>query len=69
MLPEERVHPLIIRSVLRYLSYHWGTAMIQNLIRCRFGVRISSRCIRTIQSGASCTEHCLSDCPFQNVVM
>ncbi len=69
MLPEERIHPLILQTVLRYQSYRWGTAMIQSLIRRRFGVRIGSRCIETIRNGASCTERCLESCPFKNVVM
>ncbi|MBR0355258.1 MAG: hypothetical protein IJK35_07785 [Oscillospiraceae bacterium] len=68
-MPEERMHPLVWQTILRYLSYGWGTAIIQDLIRFRFGVKISLRCLNTIRRGGTCTGHCLETCPWKNYFM
>lgn len=69
MKPDERIHPLIYQSIVRYFSYGWGNAIIQDLLRFRFNVKISSRCLNTLRSDGDCTAHCQSLCPFQNDIM
>ena len=59
------MHPLVFQSVRRYIGYGWGNALIQDLLRFRFNVRISGRCLKTIREDASCSEHCRSVCPFR----
>lgn len=68
-MPEEKIHPLVMQTILRYLSYHWGTALIQSLIRYRFGVKLSLQCLNTIRNGSACTKHCEENCPWENYVM
>lgn len=69
MKPDEVIHPLIYQSLNRYLSYHWGDALIQSLIRCRFNVKMSVRCLRTLREDKNCTASCFERCPFRNIVM
>ena len=69
MKPEENMHPLIYQSLLRYIGYGWGNALIQSLIRYRFNVRLSQRCLNTFRQNGVCTPHCQSSCPFRNNVM
>ena len=65
MKPEENMHPLIYQSLVRYVGYGWGNTLIQSLIRFRFNVRISQRCLKTFREGGSCSVHCQSLCPFR----
>lgn len=69
MSPEERMHPLVYQTLLRYFSYHWGNALIQSLIRYRFGIRLSVRCLDALRNGERCGARCMDNCPFQNYVM
>lgn len=62
MTPEEMLHPMIMQSIRRYISYGWNNALIQDLIRFRFGVRLSGKCLQAIRSGTPCTEYCQSYC-------
>lgn len=52
-------------SVRRYLSYNWGNSMIISLVRRRFGVRITSRCVETLRKGTFCTPKCREHCVFR----
>lgn len=67
--PEEQIHPLVLQTILRYLSYGWGSAMIQSLIRYRFDVRLGLQCLNTIRRGERCTPHCQENCPWKNYIM
>lgn len=69
MKPEEQMHPLVYQSLVRYIGYGWGDAIIQSLIRYRFNVKISHRCLKTFRCGEDCTAHCLSVCPYHKIVM
>lgn len=69
MRPEENIHPLIYQSLQRYISYGWGNALIQSLLRFRFNVKISRRCLKTLREGGSCSAQCQSLCPFQKIIM
>ena len=69
MKPEEQMHPLIYQTLVRYIGYGWGDAIIQSLIRYRFNVIISHHCLRTFREGGDCTAHCQSVCPWKNYVM
>ena len=69
MKPDEVLHPLVYQSLLRYVGYGWGNALIQSLLRYRFNVKISQRCLNTFRSGGDCTAQCQSLCPFRNNIM
>ena len=69
MKPEEVMHPLIYQSLRRYIAYGWGNALIQSLIRYRFNVRISQRCLKTFREDGCCSAQCQSLCPFRKIVM
>lgn len=69
MKPDEIIHPLVFQSLQRYLSYGWGNAIIQDLIRFRFNVKMNSRCLKTLRENGDCTPHCQSVCPFKNIIM
>ena len=69
MKPEDVLHPLVTQSVRRYLSYRWGDAIIQGLIRYRLNVKLSVRCIDAMRSDAACGARCQSRCPFKKNVM
>lgn len=69
MKPEERMHPLVYQSLVRYLGYRWGDALIQSLIRYRFGLRISHRCLEAFRKGDDCTPRCMESCPFRDYIM
>ncbi len=69
MKPEENMHPLIYQSLLRYIGYGWGNALIQSLIRYRFNVRLSQRCLNTFRQNGNCSVRCQSQCPFRNNIM
>lgn len=69
MKPEENLHPLVYQSLLRYIGYGWGNALIQSLIRYRFNVKISQRCLNTFRNGENCTAQCQMHCPFLKYVM
>lgn len=62
MSPEEKLHPRIQQAVARYISYGWGNAIIQDLVRFRFNVKLSARCLNTLRCGGECTPHCQSVC-------
>ena len=49
MKPEENLHPLVYQSLLRYIGYGWNNALIQSLVRYRFNVKISQRCLNTFR--------------------
>ena len=68
-MPEERMHPLVYQTILRSLGYGWGTAIIQDLIRFRFDVKISLHCLNTIRARGRCTRRCLESCVWNNYVM
>ncbi|MBQ5978202.1 MAG: hypothetical protein IJL51_08730 [Oscillospiraceae bacterium] len=69
MKPEENLHPLVYQSLLRYLGYGWNNALIQSLLRYRFNVKISQRCLNTFRKGGNCSTQCQSLCPFLKSVM
>ena len=69
MKPEENMHPLIYQSLLRYIGYGWGNALIQSLIRYRFNVKLSQRCLNTFRCNGDCSARCLESCPMRNSVM
>ncbi len=69
MKPEQRMHPLVYQSVKRYLGYRWGNAIIQDLLRFRFGLKISVRCLKTIREDGACSIQSQSLCPFRQNVM
>lgn len=69
MRPEERMHPLVYQTLIRYFSYRWGNALIQSLIRYRFGLRLSVRCLETFQKGEDCNVRCQENCPFRYFIM
>ena len=63
------MHPLACESIRRWLGYHWGSALIQDLTRARFGLRLSRRCLDTLRNGAECSARCRESCPFKDGVM
>lgn len=65
MTPEERLHPKIQQAIQRYISYGWGNTMIQNLIRYRFQVKLSTKCLKTIRAQGACSKHCQSICSLK----
>lgn len=69
MKPEERMHPLVQQALRRYISYGWQNALILNLIRYRFNVRLSTQCLETFREGKSCTAYCESHCPWKDYIM
>ena len=62
MKPEELLHPMILQAVKRYISYRWDNGIIQDLVRFRFNVRLSAKCLKAIRNDESCTEYCRSHC-------
>ena len=65
MTPDERLHPKILQAVQRYISYHWDNTLIQSLIRYRFNVKLTTKCLQTIRAGAECSKHCQSICSLK----
>lgn len=65
MSPEERLHPQIQQAIFRYIGYGWENTLIQNLVRYRFNVKLSSKCLNTLRTGGECTKHCLSVCSLK----
>lgn len=56
------VHPVIEQAVQRYIGYGWGNAIILDLIRFRFNVRLSSRCVNNLRNDSPCTKQCRENC-------
>lgn len=69
MKPEELMHPLVAESIRRYQLYGWGPALIQQLLRRRFNVKVGQRCLQSFREGKDCTPRCLENCPFKKYIM
>ena len=69
MKPEETLHPMIMQSIRRYISYGWNNALIQDLIRFRFNVKLSARCLQVIRTDSACTAYCQSHCTLKYKIM
>lgn len=65
MSPDERLHPQIQQAIRRYIGYGWGNAIIQDLVRFRFNLRLSSKCLNTFREGGECTAHCQQNCSLR----
>ncbi|MCR5664625.1 MAG: hypothetical protein K6G17_07090 [Oscillospiraceae bacterium] len=69
MKPDERMDPFVMMTVRRYLSYHWKNAVIKDLIRFRFSLKLSEKCLNTIRQYGDCTRSCLENCCLKDRVM
>ena len=60
--PLRTLPPQIDQSLRRYLSYHWGTGLILDLVKRRHGVKLSHRCVENLRDGKDCTARCRENC-------
>lgn len=60
--PLDMLPPVVMQSLRRYLSYHWGTSLILDLIKRRHGVKLSHRCVENLRRGTPCTARCQEHC-------
>ena len=60
--PLRTLPPAVTQSLRRYLSYHWGTSLILDLIKRRHGVKLSHTCVENLREGKDCTARCRERC-------
>ena len=60
------INPAVRQAIERYLSYHWGNAIILDLVRFRFNMKLKSKCIDSIRTDTPCTKKCLETCVLKD---
>lgn len=65
--PLQTLPPVVTQSLRRYLSYHWGTSLILDLIKRRHGVKLSHRCVENLREGKACTARCIEHCVLKQL--
>lgn len=60
------INPAVRQAIERYISYNWGNAIILELVRFRFNMKLKSKCINSIRTDTPCTKKCLETCMLKD---
>ena len=63
--PYHHLHLRVFLDIQRYLSYGWANTLIQSLILRRYGVCITSKCVRAIRDHTPCPAACQDKCRLE----
>lgn len=52
----------VVETIKKGVSYHWKDSIIVNLVKRKYGVKVTSRCVRHFRNDVPCPAACREKC-------